>query len=158
MNVFLKSIFLLIICINNLSAEISFNVEVDEFTDEKVEYIFDSTGSSIEIEKSLERVKSSWLYVACSDNLCMLSLHNYYDDWNELGTSDAYVILDGEKWNNHQFRLETDIGSDVSESYGYIYQKDVFKKLLNSKVFRSKVGNLVYSIDLTKLPISKFSF
>ena len=53
MSVFLKSIFLLIICINNLSAEISFNVEVDEFTDEKVEYIFDSTGSSIEIEKSL---------------------------------------------------------------------------------------------------------
>ena len=158
MKVVTKSIFLIVICINNLSAEISFNVEVDEFTDEKVEYIYDSTGSSVEIEKSLERVKRSWLYVACSDNFCYLSLNNYYDEWNELGTSEAYVLLDGEKWNNHTFKIDTDIDSDVSESYGYIYQKDVFKQLLNSKVFRSKVGNLVYSIDLTKLPISKFSF
>ena len=87
-----------------------------------------------------------------------VSVSNYYDEWNELGNDTAYVLLDGEQWNVHEFMMDTDVGSDVKESYTFLYSDTDFKKLLNSKEFKFKVGNYIAIIDLTKLPLTKFSF
>lgn len=158
MNFIIKTILLLFLSITYLKAEVTFKSEEDEFTGEKMEYIADMGGISAEIEKSLETVTMKWVYFAYNGTTCFLSLNAYYDDWNEMGTDTAYVILDGEKWNNHQYVSDTDVGNgDVYESYGFLYQKIFCEKIVNSKNFRAKVGNLIFSIDLTKLPMSKFS-
>ena len=149
---------LIFINTTSLRAEISFSVEEDEFTDVKTELIADTKGSSVVIEESLETVLYKNLTVGCLENFCFIFLSNFYSDWNELGTNEAYVLLDGEKWNNHViFQIETDIGNDLREVYRFAYSKEYFKKIVEAKQFRSRVGNLIFSIDLTQLPLSKFS-
>ena len=158
MKIFIKIVILLTLSFTNLYAEITFDVEEDEFTDTKMENIVDSVGSSITVEKSIENVKGKLFAIYCSEQYCIIGFSAYYDDWNELGTSKAYVLLDDEKWNNHiEFYIDTDVDSDVSESYNFVYTKEFFKEIVQSKSFRAKVGNLVFAIDLTKLPISNFS-
>ena len=157
----MKSIFKIIIFLFFFShsyAEIKFDVQEDEFTDYKIEYIVDTKGESIEVETSLERVKYKFLSLSCvKQTVCLISFAGYYDDWNELGTDQAYVILDGEKWNNHEFKLETEIDDDLLEDYRFIYSKEDFNKIIQSSLFRAKVGNLVFSIDLTQLPMPDFT-
>ena len=53
--------------------------------------------------------------------------------------------------------METDIGNELREVYQFAYTKEYFKKIVEAKQFRSRVGNLIFSIDLTQLPLSKFS-
>ena len=68
------------------------------------------------------------------------------------------VLLDGEKWNNHaQFRMDTDVDSDLRETYQFAYTKEHFKEIVEAKQFRSRIGNLIFSIDLMQLPLSKLS-
>ena len=149
---------LIFINTTSLRAEISFSVEEDEFTDSKTEVVYDSRASSVEIEESLEQVLYKILTVGCTENFCFIFLSNYYSDWNELGTNEAYVLLDGEKWNYHvNFQMETDIGDDLRETYMFSYTKEYFKEVVKAKKFRSRVGNLIFSVDLTQLPLSKFS-
>lgn len=158
MNILVKTLIFLLL-FSHSYAEIKFAVQEDEFTDERVEYAADMTGISAKIEKSLETVDDQWVYFAYDGKSCYLSLNAYYEDWNELGNEQAYVILDGEKWNKHDFIPDTEVvdGGDVRESYGFMYRKEFCEKLMNSKNFRAKVGNLVFSIDLTKFPMSKFT-
>lgn len=159
MKIIYNIFIILVFSFSNLYAEIKFDVQEDEFTDNKIEYIVDSRGESIEVEKSLERVKYKFLALSCmQETVCLISFTGYYDDWNELGTRDAYVLLDDEKWNNHEFRLNTEINDDLLEEYSFIYSNEDFKKLIQSSLFRAKVGNLVFSIDLTQLPMSEFTF
>jgi hypothetical protein len=156
---FIFNIFILLVfSFSNSYAEIKFGVQEDEFTDDKIEYIVDTRGESIEVEKSLERVKYKFLSLSCiKETVCAISFAGYYDDWNELGTDNAYVILDGEKWNNHDFQLDTEINDDLLEDYRFLYSKEDFNKIIQSSLFRAKVGNLVFSIDLTQLPMSDFT-
>lgn len=143
-------------------ADILFKNDSDKFTGSINQYIVDSRGETVTIEKSLENVEGMFLYIAfvkmddTSGGLVSLTL--YYEDWNELGTDSAYVLLDGDQWNVHDFRLESDVDDGVSESYDFYYNEVDFKKILNSKEFAFKVGNFIAYVDLTKLPLSKFEF
>ncbi len=143
-------------------AEMKYESETDEFTGAKTQSISDMSGESVKIEKSLEKVKDKYLFIAYIVNDTFkggfVSVRNYYNDWNELGKDTAYVLLDGEQWNVHEFAMDTDVNSGVSESYIFMYSETEFKKFLNSKEFKFKVGNYIAIVDLTKLPLSKFSF
>ena len=143
-------------------AEIKYESETDEFTGTKKQSISDMSGESIKIEESLEKVKDKYLMIAYyADDTSkggFVGVRNYYNDWNELGNDTAYVLLDGDQWNVHDFRLESDVDDGVSESYDFYYNEVDFKKILNSKEFAFKVGNFIAYIDLTKLPLSKFEF
>ncbi len=143
-------------------AEIKYESETDEFNGAKIQSLSDFGGETVTIEKSLEKVKNKFFFIAYIVNDTFsggfVSVTNYYNEWNELGNDTAYVLLDGEQWNVHEFMMDTDVGGDVKESYTFLYTDTDFKKLLNSKEFKFKVGNYIAIIDLTKLPLTKFSF
>ena len=82
------------------------------------------------------------------------------ETWNSLGAKTAKVLLNGKRWNVHNYSHQTgDIGSEVQEFHFFTYNKQDFKKLLSSKLFEVKVGaNLVFSIDMSKLNFEKLEF
>ena len=162
MKIFITTIVL--IFSTSVFADILFKNESDKFAGSINQYIIDSGGETVTVEKSLEKVESMFLYIAFvkmdDTSRGLISLTVFYDDWNELGTDSAYVLLDGDQWNVHDFRLESDVDEDIglSEGYSFYYNEVHFKKILNSKEFAFKVGNFIAYIDLTKLPLSKFEF
>jgi len=143
----------------SLSA-VTFNKEIDEFTGNGVQELIDGYCDSLTIENTLEDVKREFCYIALLNSEGVktgyISITLDYDSWNELGTEQAYVILDGNRWNEHYFNLNTDTGKYASESYDFVYSLEDFIKIMEAKSFRFKVGNLIANIDLTKLPMSKF--
>lgn len=85
-------------------------------------------------------------------------------DWNILNAKSAKVLLDGKRWNKHEInipigRINTDISEVVvHEGHAFYYSKKDFKKLSQGKIFKAKVGSLIYSIDLSKVDFIKLLF
>ena len=159
MNIFSKIIILLTVCFTNLYAEISFSVIKDDVLEANVEQIFDTTGSSITVEKNIKNLESKFLGIFCSSDVCSIGFSAVYNDLNKQGTTEAYVFLDDQKWNNHiDFEIRTYIDYDDTETYSFAYTKEFFNEIVQSESFRAQVGNLIFNIDLTKLPMSNFSF
>ena len=158
--------FTISVCIQVVAEEYKYSEKTDEFTGDKFQIISGKYGDkNIKIiSSSKESPLSSLIIVSyakfeSSKNiLFVVSVTNEYSNWNELGTINAYVILDGERWNKHKFDIASDVNNDatVSESYAFYYNnKSEVTKILNAKVMKIKVGNYVAEIDLSKMNLNR---
>ena len=85
------------------------------------------------------------------------------ENWNTLGVKSGEVLLDGKRWNNHKFLSlpgEVDSSSNkvkVYESHYFLYSYKDFIKITKAKIFKARVGNLIYSIDFSKADFKKLN-
>ena len=140
--------------------DIFFENKTDKFTGIINQQIIDPIGESITVEKSNEVAKGktlSFSYVKIDDaSIAELLIIISYNNSNEFGTNNAYVLLDDVRWNVHDFDITQNTDNGILEVYSFRYNLEDFKKILNAKEFGFKVGDLIVYIDLTMLPLSKF--
>ena len=92
-----------------------------------------------------------------------ISIITLSENWNVLGVKLGEVLLDGKKWNNHKFFSlpgEVDSSSNkvkVYESHVFKYSYKDFIKITKAKIFKARVGNLIYSIDFSKADFKKLN-
>ena len=158
-----QTIFFITFFISNSNAEVVFDRD-DEFTDQGLEKLTDNPSISVNIEKSrivpIDGKSQVIIWYDLRYKIGAIHLQNYYNDWNERNQWEGYVILDGERWNKHfDFTISTGMtkGGEAIEQYNFSYYDSDFKKIIQSSSFRAKVGDLVFEIDLSKLPMSEFS-
>jgi hypothetical protein len=136
---------------------VKFEKVKDEFTDDEYDKFSDFYGDTLEVE-SVHSPKRKSVNIFIFKDIASIHFNNYFDNWNELGTDNAFVLLDGEKWNEHLFNLNTDVHDGVLEAYSFSYSINDFRKITKAKKFKFRVGIYVGVLDLEKFDFNKSEF